>query len=156
LASLAIAAPSLSPPVLGQPVSVNGLVCVLVSGSRRRYCLQRTSIHEVDRIQAAADFLDMSQYLCHIIKVTSGSIANGLVLPIRESICKSAQRSAFACNGPDCRFSYAKLMPLVMTESMVPFCQLFQLSAVPIATPGKEDFMSEIQPTKSLTWYVPR
>jgi len=72
----------LSPPVLGQPVSVNESVCVLVSGSRRWYCLQRTSIHEVDGIQAAADFLDMSQHLRHIIKVAMGSIANGLVLPI--------------------------------------------------------------------------
>ena len=48
------------------------------------------------------------------------------------------------------------MIPLWITESIVPFAQPFQLSAVPIVTPEKVDDMSAIQPIRSFVEYVPR
>ena len=44
---------------------------------------------------------------------------------------------------------YTNLMPLVMTLSIEPFAQLFQLSAVPRSMLGNVEPMSLIQPVKS-------
>ena len=107
----------------------------------------RLPVHEVNCINATADGLHAAECLRHVVEVCSGCVAEFLGLPVRKAVGQAVSLSAtllFLFGS----LSYTSLMPLWMTESMVPLAHPFQLSAVPIVTPEKVDDISEIQPIR--------
>ena len=139
----AVAAPASVPPSPGQPVSVASVsACATNKGEN-----VHTTIHKVNSIETTCDALDVAKSLSHVVKVGLRSVAEWLILPVREAIGHAGlcQR----CSLQKSAIPYTNLMPLVMTPSIEPFAQLFQLSAVPRSILGNVDAMSLIQPVKS-------
>lgn len=95
-----------------------------------------TSVHKMNAIQAASNVLDASQCEGHVFEKGLGRIADVLVLPVGESISKPIEESQFCEGWWRGSRSYARSMPLRMTESMEPLAHKFQLSAVPTKVLG--------------------
>lgn len=96
-----------------------------------------TAVHEMDLVQAASHRLHVAQRLCHVVKVRLGRVGDVLVLPVGEAVSQTTHIVSHRVRADrSTEFSYIRSRPLVMIESMVPFAQQFQLSAVPILTLG--------------------
>lgn len=108
---------------------------------------------ELGLLGRAADGLNAAKCLHDVVEEAAGRVVDLLALPVREGVAqaaaaevstrskKSISRDRGARRLPAATY---RMSTSLIRASAVPSWYLFQLSAVPTLTPGKDDFMSLI------------